>query len=591
MTLIKRLWLTVCLTLLCLVGVMLLSSQQLWTWQGEFSAYRQKQQLNTDMQTLKAEVLSLARADPLLSDTAQRISQVKSQVLRLIPAISQNLPAEAGQQFGQQAGKHWQQYYQQLESALQIAESAPQDALNIPEVAYTSHALPLISLLDAQLLQQQDLLAQAEATMAGALKRLLILVLGPLAMAATVITVSQILLARRLKQQIAGIRHAADLLGDGQLQTRLPVYGGDELSQASQHINRFLEKLEQLLGAVRDNAAGNERDAVAILQLTHQVIDSTRLQADQVEHSSRAAKVVASSAAEIVEHIALARQDAANAHQQTSTAHQVSEQASRSLGALAGRIQGAVGETEQLTSAIGDIARISNMIRDIAEQTDLLALNAAIEAARAGEQGRGFAVVADEVRKLAERSKNTAHQVQQVLSTLSNRIDEMQHRAGAAGGIAVEVKSSVEAFRERFATLAEQSEQMLGQVLRVRDQSQLSLQKIAHVMHKQQAYHALEEGGEVAADFAVLPQTLLALASSAQQRELQQLDGEVRTQIAAALNLAQQDGVLPEEAIISAMSTLESASDSLQQGLEALVGAQDSCQVAGTVLKRAKQPA
>ena len=89
-----------------------------------------------------------------------------------------------------------------------------------------------------------------------------------------------------------------------------------------------------------------------------------------------------------------------------------------SMDQIADRVDQIAARALSLGEKSQEIGRILEVIDDLADQTNLLALNAAIEAARAGEHGRGFAVVAAEVRKLAERSQESAGQIQALVAQI-----------------------------------------------------------------------------------------------------------------------------------------------------------------------------
>lgn len=119
---------------------------------------------------------------------------------------------------------------------------------------------------------------------------------------------------------------------------------------------------------------------------------------------------------------------------------------------------------ERLSNQSLEIEKITRSITAITEQTNLLALNAAIEAARAGEHGKGFAVVAAEVRKLAEESKQSAKQIQAVVTDIQRGTSEVETAFDVTSQhVTSGVKQMGEvagAFREIVTVIQETSRQM-----------------------------------------------------------------------------------------------------------------------------------
>ncbi|WP_428600150.1 methyl-accepting chemotaxis protein [Pseudomonas sp.] len=241
---------------------------------------------------------------------------------------------------------------------------------------------------------------------------------------------------RRLLERIEQIAE-----GDGDLRARVSLASQDELGQLGNAFNRFLDKLQPLIGEVGQVTVAVEAAAQRLSQMAasnEQLIASEHAAVDQV--STAATEMSAA-----VHEVACNAQQAADAARQAEAqsqagAHAVSETVV-AIRQLAQDVEGASGTIEALEQETGSIGTVLEVIRAIAEQTNLLALNAAIEAARAGDQGRGFAVVADEVRALAARTQEATKDIQTRIERLQGGVHKavqaMQGGSERARGSAV----------------------------------------------------------------------------------------------------------------------------------------------------------
>ncbi|EOY1432977.1 methyl-accepting chemotaxis protein [Yersinia enterocolitica] len=290
-------------------------------------------------------------------------------------------------------------------------------------------------------------------------------------------------LVRYLVKPLECIQAHLQILADGKLQTRIMDMGKNCAGKLVPFIQDMQDNWVRTVSDIRSSSHEIYRSAGEIAAGNTDLSSRTEEQASALEQT----------AASMEELSAVVKQNADNASQASQLA-QTASQAANKGGEIVGHVVSTMNNISASSQKIVDIIAVIN---SIAFQTNILALNAAVEAARAGEQGRGFAVVASEVRNLAQRSAQSAKEIEGLIAASADSVKTGSEQVALAGEAMAKIVRGVtnvtDIMGEIASASAEQSKGITQVGQAVVEMDSVTQQNAALVEQSSAASASLEE--------------------------------------------------------------------------------------------------
>ncbi|MCJ7773688.1 MAG: methyl-accepting chemotaxis protein, partial [Desulfobacterales bacterium] len=308
-------------------------------------------------------------------------------------------------------------------------------------------------------------------------------------------------------------------LAEGDLTVRAEVTA-DITGAIADGFNAMAEQLGVVVRDVKKATLKLSATTVEVSTTAERLVETSEEQAAKISDAMASVSELVSSSQMVADN---ATQSAAVSDQSTENAREGAkavEDTNKAMAVIRDNVQETARAIKRLGESSQEIGNIVQIIDDISERTSILALNASIQAAMAGDAGRGFAVVAEEVQRLAERSTNSAKQIDTLVKNIQDEINE--------AGISMEesILRVVDGSR-----LADGAYKKLQEIESIAERLSGLIQSISNVAEEQAAVSesiatTMGEIGEISSDTAEATQI-----TSISMKELTRISDELRASV------------------------------------------------------------
>jgi len=297
---------------------------------------------------------------------------------------------------------------------------------------------------------------------------------------------------RNLSRSITQVIEKLNEFSTGNFKVELNLKSNDEFGDLSNAFNEMTTNLRHSMYEVSESAAqvaamaeqfsaSSEEVNRASTEVTSSIVhisDGAEEQDDMTQTIREHANEVLSKMGIILKNVVDMRSFVEQSDKNSQLGLQEVQHITEQMSLMLNHSQTITQETNELNEQTKTITESIGMIKEIADQTNLLALNASIEASRAGESGQGFSVVANEVRNLAEASNDTSVVIENIIQSVSQKIEnnvtliannndvveEGQKRIQASGEMFTHITDSIVHINEQSNHIQQSVEQIVDHI-------------------------------------------------------------------------------------------------------------------------------